>query len=44
MRKTIAQVLLIMGLPLGVIFLYALVHEGGHVLFALLFGGRVAEF
>ena len=32
------------GIPLGVIFLYALVHEGGHALLAILFGGQVTEF
>mgnify|MGYP000920172680 CR=1 FL=1 len=29
---------------LGIIFFYVLVHEGGHALVALLFGGKIASF
>ena len=40
----ILRVLALIGLTLGVIFLYAFLHEGGHALFVLLFGGTVTEF
>lgn len=39
----ILRVLASIGLTLGVIFLYAFLHEGGHALFVLLFGGIVTE-
>ncbi|NLL49297.1 MAG: hypothetical protein GX249_12020, partial [Firmicutes bacterium] len=44
MRRIIALLGLSVVVPLGVIFLYALLHEGGHALLVLLFGGQVAEF
>jgi len=32
------------GIALGVIYLYAILHEGGHALFVLVFGGELTEF
>ncbi len=44
MTKAILRALAFVGLTLGVIFLYAFLHEGGHALLVLLFGGTVTEF
>ncbi|HBN96463.1 MAG TPA: hypothetical protein DDZ66_09180, partial [Firmicutes bacterium] len=44
MRKTVILILAMLGISLGVIFLYAFLHEGGHALLVLLFGGTVTEF
>jgi hypothetical protein len=44
MRKTVARLLALLIIPLGVILLYALAHEGGHALVALFFGGTITEF
>ena len=43
MRKTVARLLALLIIPLGVILLYALAHEGGHALVAL-FSGYHCEF
>ena len=40
----VIRILATIGIALGVIFLYAILHEGGHALFVLLFGGEVTEF
>ena len=40
----IKSVLRALAVALGVIFFYAVVHEGGHALLVLLFGGTVTEF
>ncbi len=42
--NAILRVLSLLGLTLGVIFIYAFVHEGGHALLVLLLGGTVTEF
>lgn len=44
MTKAILQVLGLVGFTLGVILLYVFVHEGGHALLVLFFGGTVTEF
>lgn len=43
-ENSLILVLAALGIVLGVTFLYALVHEGGHALMVLLFGGTVIEF
>ena len=44
MRTRLTRILVGLIVPLGVVFLYALVHEGGHALVVLLFGGSVTRF
>lgn len=44
MKKVVTRILVMIGISLGVSLLYALVHEGGHALLVLLFGGTVTEF
>ena len=42
--KATLRVLGFIGVVVGVIFLYAFLHEGGHALFVLLFGGTITKF
>lgn len=42
--KNLRRIMALIAIPLGVIFFYAVIHEGGHALFVLLFGGEVTSF
>lgn len=42
--QTVLRFIAVTGIALGVIYLYAILHEGGHALFVLVFGGELTEF
>lgn len=42
--KSMVFIMILIGLVLGVILFYTVVHEGGHALAVLLFGGEVTRF
>ena len=44
MRKAVPRLFALLIIPLGVVFLYALVHEASHALVVFLVGGEVTRF
>lgn len=41
--QTVLRFIAVTGIALGVIYLYAILHEGGHALFVLVFGGELTN-